>query len=77
MSELLIPLNEKTAKQLHKLATLQGIPVEQEASRILDDAIMRMELINAFQNETHQLASSLPSQTTDSADLIRQDPDNR
>lgn len=77
MNVLQVPLNENTAQQLQKLATAQGVSVEQEASRLLDEAIKRVERNHDFQVESAAFAASLPPQTTDSTDLIRQDRDHR
>jgi len=59
------------------MAAAQGISVEQEASLLLDAAVNRAERIRAFITETDKFAASLPPQTTDSADIIRQDRDSR
>ncbi len=77
MSELLIQMEESTARQLHKLAAAQGVSVEQEATRLLDAAVKRAELVHTFLSETDTFASTLPPQTTDSAGLIREDRDSR
>lgn len=77
MNELWIPVRESTVQRLRELATAQGIPVEQEASRLLDVAVERMDRMRTFIAEIDVFAASLSPQITDSADLIREDRDSR
>jgi hypothetical protein len=76
MPELLIKnLDEKITPLLERLAKMNCVSNEKEDLDLSNNAIENRNLLDHFINTTNSFAASLPPQTTDSVDLIREDRD--
>ncbi|HUO57701.1 MAG TPA: hypothetical protein VMV05_05945 [bacterium] len=74
MAQILIRgLEKKTVNQLKKRAKADGKSLQSEAKAILEDAAKVDP--EAFLNWARRFRGKLKRQTTDSADLIREDRD--
>ncbi|HNT33799.1 MAG TPA: TraY domain-containing protein [bacterium] len=77
MAQLLVrDLDEKTVARLKKRAKANGRSLQAEAKRILEESSTVFD-IDRIREDLARLRASLPPQTTDSVDLIREDRDNR
>lgn len=77
MVSITIPdLEPQMLEQLKDRAVNNGISIEEEAKRILQNNLQASDWEKVLQ-EIREIRASMPPQTTDSAELIREDRDNR